>query len=152
MPELLTYSSADLPADLKCQILSFLRVQWPEGFAGENRLRDWITKEEDHPIHLILVERGIVISHTNVVWKHLEHAGESYLTYGLTGVFTYPAFRGQGYGAQIVAAGTTYIDTTEADIAMFHCAPELRGFYERSGWTAMETATTRIGSSSNPVV
>jgi hypothetical protein len=34
MVEQRTYTSADLPADLKCQVLSFLRVQWPEGSDG----------------------------------------------------------------------------------------------------------------------
>ena len=32
MVEQRIYTSADFPADLKCQTLSFLRVEWPEGF------------------------------------------------------------------------------------------------------------------------
>jgi hypothetical protein len=30
--------------NLKYQILSLLRIVWPEGFVGENRLRDWISR------------------------------------------------------------------------------------------------------------
>ena len=110
------YTSADFPAELKCQTLSFLRVEWPEGFMGDNRLRNWITNEADHPIHLVLVEAGLLISHINVVWKYLEHGGITYKTYGLTGVFTYPSFRGQGYGSRLIEAGTAYIRASDGDI------------------------------------
>ncbi len=144
------YASSEYPADLKCQTLSFLRMQWPDGFVGENQFRNWVTKEADHPVHIVLVERGILISHTNVVWKPLEHEGVTFKTYGLTGVFTYPAFRGKGYGSRIVRAGTAYIDQSDADIAMFHCDLELQAFYVRSDWTLMPEATTFIGSREAP--
>lgn len=133
MDELLTYTSAALPEVLKWQAVSFLRVYYPNGFMNENRLRDWITKEEDHPIYIVLVEQGLLISHTNVVWKHLDHDGVTYKAYGLTGVFTYPSFRGQGYGSKVVAAGTEYILRSDADIAMFYCDPSLMNFYARHG-------------------
>jgi predicted acetyltransferase len=149
MVEQCLYTSTDFPEDLKCQTLAFLRIEWPEGFMGENRLRDWITKEEAHPVHLVLVEEGVLIAHTNVVWKHLKHVGIIYKTYGLTGVFTYPSFRDQGYGSRIVVAGTDYIRVSDADIAMFYCAPALRDFYARQGWEAMEQATTYIGPKDN---
>ena len=152
MVEQYMYTSADYPADLKCQTLSFLRVHWQEGFIGSNRLRDWITKEADHPIHLVLVEAGILISHTNVVWKYLEHDGILYKTYGLTSVFTYPSFRSQGYGSRIVAAGTAYIGESDADIAMLHCDPGLRDFYVRHAWVPMEESTTYLGTRHKPVL
>jgi GNAT superfamily N-acetyltransferase len=141
------YTSADFPVDLKCQALSFLRIEWPEGFRGENRLRNWITKEADHPVHVVLIEAGLLISHTNVVWKYLDHAGITYKTYGLTGVFTYPSFRGQGYGSRLIAAATTYIRASDGDVAMFHCDPGLRNFYAQHGWEALAQATTYLGSS-----
>ncbi len=56
MVELLVYPQANLPPSYACQVLTFLRVQWPEGFVGENRLRSWITKAEHHPISFLLVE------------------------------------------------------------------------------------------------
>jgi len=148
----LIYPSEQLPPHLKCQILSFLRMMWPMGFMGKNRLRDWISREEDHSISMMLVEEDILISHTQVVWKLLDHAGETYKVYGLSGVFTYPAFRGQGYGRQIVDKGTTYIDATDADIAMFHCDKSLKLFYENSGWIPMETAVTYVGPQDDPVI
>jgi hypothetical protein len=33
------FESQDLPENFKCQILSFMRVEWFEEFQGENRLR-----------------------------------------------------------------------------------------------------------------
>ena len=152
MVQLQTYTTIDFPPALKCQTLSFLRMQWPGGFMGENRLRDWVTKESDHPIHIVLVEAGILISHTNVVWKYLEHDGMSYKSYGLTGVFTYPAFRGEGYGSQIIEAGTNYIKQSDADIAMLYCDDSLRKFYAQHGWIAMDGSISYIDSEAGPVL
>ena len=81
MPELLTFTSADFPENLKWQAVSFLRVQWLGGFTGENRLRDWVTREDDHPIHIVLAEKDILISHANVVWRYLEHDREKSKAY-----------------------------------------------------------------------
>jgi GNAT superfamily N-acetyltransferase len=142
--ELLTYTSADLPESLKWQAVSFLRVHFPDGFINENRLRNWITREDDHPIHIVIVEQGILISHTNVVWKHLDHDGVTYKAYGLTGVFTYPSFRGQGYGSKVVAAGTDCILRSDADIAMLYCDESLMNFYARHGWIYMDKSISYI--------
>jgi len=150
MVELLTYTSAEFPESLRWQTVSFLRVQWPGGFTGENRLRDWVTTEADHPIHIALVEKGILISHTNVVWKFLEHEGVIYKAYGLTGVFTYPSFRGQGYGRQVIAAGTKYIQKSDTDIAMLYCDESLHNLYTNQGWTQMDSSTTYIGTKEQP--
>jgi hypothetical protein len=45
--DILTYPTASLPPIWKWQVLSFLRVMWPDGFAGENQWRDWITNADD---------------------------------------------------------------------------------------------------------
>ncbi len=152
MVEEKVYTSRDLPPDLKSQILCFLRIMWPEGFRGKNRLRDWITPEEDHPISIVLVESGILISHTQVVWRQLEHAGVTYKAYGLTGVFTYPAFRGQGYGKRVVELGTARILAGDGDLGIFHCDHSLREFYAGLGWIPMETAVTLEGPRESPAV
>ncbi len=76
MVELATYAGEELPAGLTCQVLSFQRIEWVEGFVGENRLRDWIHRPEQHPTHVVLVEAGVLVSYAGVLWKYLEHAGE----------------------------------------------------------------------------
>jgi GNAT superfamily N-acetyltransferase len=147
----LVYPQSQLPAHLKWQILSFLRIEWPDGFVRQNRLRDWISREENYPLSFVLVENNILISHTQVVWKYLEHAGEIYKVYSLTGVFTYPAFRKQGYGRQVVALATAYIDASDADVGMVHTHPPTKEFYSMNGWIPMEKAVTLIGSKQNPI-
>ena len=148
----LIYPSNELPPHLKCQILSFLRMMWPGGFEGKNRLRDWISSPEDHSISIMLVENDILISHTEVVWKYLDHAGGTYKAYGLSGVLTYPAFRKQGYGKRIVEKGTAYIEASDADIGIFHCDKSLKEFYVSCGWIPMETAVTFIGVKDSPMI
>lgn len=152
MIQQLIYPQDQLPEPLKCQILAFLRINYPEGFIGANRLRNWISSPDMHPVSIMLVEAGILISHTEILWQEIEHIGQRYKAYGLSGVFTYPAFRGQGYGQQIVELGTAYIDASDGDIGIFHCTPHLKTFYSRSGWLAMEYATTLIGDRSDPTL
>ncbi len=150
MVELLSYTGKELPANLKCQVLSFQRIQWPEGFVEENRRRDWIHHAEQHPTHFVLVENGVLISYAGVLWKYLEHAGELHKTYGLSGVLTYPAFGRQGYGSGVVAAATAYIRGSDADVGLFTCAHHLKDFYMASKWNPMEGAVLLGGPSSAP--
>jgi GNAT superfamily N-acetyltransferase len=143
------FESQDLPERFKCQILSFVRIEWPELFSGNLRLRDWTTKQEMHPVSFLLEEEGVLISHLEVVWQVLQHAGEAYKAYGLTGVFTYPAFRKQGYGLQLVQSAKDYIEQRgDADIVIFHST--VKGFYEQAGFERMDSMVTLVGDPHNP--
>lgn len=152
MVELLVSPQSQLAPEIECQILSFLRISWPEGFQDENRLRNWITRLDHHPLSFVLVENGLLIAHAQVVWKMLDHVGVKYKTYGITGVFTYPSFRRQGYGLQVVQAASTYIAQSDADIGMLHCEHQLKAFYGQAGWLPMVGAVTLIGARANPVI
>ena len=153
MSELLIYPRLELPPELNWQIISFMRILAPETFAGLDWLKYWTCKDgNDHSHHMVLVENGILISHAEVVWKNLEHAGETYRAYGLTGVFTYPGHRRQGYGTQIVDAGTEYIVATDADIGIFSCDPSLKRFYARCGWVPMKKVKILIEPEGQPLV
>jgi hypothetical protein len=46
------FDDESFPIELKAQVLSFLRLRWPEGFSGDLRYRDWITRPEHLPYHL----------------------------------------------------------------------------------------------------
>ena len=143
------YASQDVPEGFKCQILSFVRIQWPELFRGENRLRDWTSKPELHPMTFLLEEEGVLISRLEVVWDVLAHAGETYRTYGLSGVFTYPAFRKQGYGLRLVQSAKAFIEQqAEADLVLFHST--LTGFYEQAGFERMDHLITLVGDPNLP--
>ena len=65
------YQSQQVPERFHCQILSFVRIQWPELFSGEHRLRDWTSKPELHPVTFLLEEEGVLISRLEVVWDVL---------------------------------------------------------------------------------
>jgi len=143
------FDSRDVPERFQCQILSFVRIEWPELFSGDQRLRDWTSRPELHPVTFLLEEEGVLISRLEVVWDVLQHAGETYITYGLSGVFTYPAFRKQGYGLQLVRSAKDYIEQRrDADIVLFHST--LKGFYEQAGFERMERLVTHVGDPQNP--
>lgn len=143
------FDSQNVPERFKCQILSFVRITWPELFSGERRLRDWTTVPELHPVTFLIEEEGVLISRLEVVWDVLQHAGESYTTYGLSGVFTYPAFRKQGFGLQLVRSARDYIEQQgDADIVLLHST--LKGFYEKAGFERKESLITLVGDPQNP--
>jgi GNAT superfamily N-acetyltransferase len=145
MEELLVFADDELPSALKCQILTAHRIEWPGNYAGEHRLRDWIQRPWFRPVHLVLAEGGILMAYAGVARKLLEHAGETYEAYGLSGVYTYPAFRRQGHGRRVVDAATARIRASDADIGLFVCVPELASFYAVSGWELMERAELFLG-------
>jgi GNAT superfamily N-acetyltransferase len=143
------YESQDVPERFKCQILSFVRIEWPELFSGDLRLRDWTSKPEMHPITFLLEEEGVLMSHLEVVWNTLQQAGEVYKTYALSGVFTYPAFRKQGYGLQLVLSARAYIEQqADVDIVLFHSTH--KGFYELAGFERMDHLVTLVGDPHHP--
>jgi GNAT superfamily N-acetyltransferase len=146
MTSILTYPTDQLPPIWHWQVLSFLRITWPEGFSGPLRQRTWITRPDDHPLSFLLVENNLLLGHVNVVWKQLAHAGDEFKAYGLTGVFTYPSARGQGYGLELVRHATSYIDSQDADVALFNCDPAVVPFYQRAGWAPLPDTTTWVGS------
>ena len=154
MPEPIIYPRAQLPPELAWQVISFMRIASPDTFAGFDWLKYWACNNggNDHPHHILLVKNGILISHTEVVWKYLDHAGVTYKAYGLTGVFTYPGLRRQGHGTRIVKTGTEYIRQTDADIGIFCCDPILQGFYSNCGWIPMEKTTVVIEPEDRPVI
>jgi len=144
-------SDQDLPEKLKWQILSFLRFNSPEGFVGDNENRDWINNPEDKSTHItITTQNDVLVSYCAVVRKKLEHVGQTYQCWGLTGVMVYPPFRGRGFGKKMVDLGTTIIRANQVDLGMLHCHPDLKAFYVKSGWESLESATTMKGDPLNP--
>ncbi len=151
MTELLTYPQSQLPEKWFYQIISFLRIEFADGFVGDLQFRNWIAPADYSPMYLIIVHDEVLIAHTQVLSKTLRHEGQKYQVYGLSGVLTYPAFQGQGYGRQIVRAGTDYIAAQpDADIGVLTCALHNVGFYQKCGWTFI-TPRLLIGSETNPI-
>jgi aminoglycoside 2'-N-acetyltransferase I len=154
MPRLSQYRSRELPPLVRAQILAFMRIEWTGGYVGEKQFRDevWPEGAADETVHFVLEERAFVIAQAGVVRKHIRHEGTAYVTGGLTGVLTFPDFRGKGHGRRVVEAATHYIGELDADIGLTTAEPALRAFYTRAGWTALDRATVLYGDPTDPCV
>ncbi len=140
------YSDEALPAALKWQVLSFLRIVFPEGFVGENRYRDGITQPKYRPYHLLYVANDLVVSHVEIVQRQIEHQGTMYTAYAPTGVLTFPTFRREGWAGKLVRKATERIAATDADLGLICCAPENVDFYRKaSGWELVPDARILAG-------
>ena len=143
--EFVEFDDAALPELLRSQVLSFLRLQWPEGFTGELRYRDWITRSDLTPYHLLYVAHGLVVSHLELIRVTVEHEGVSYKVRSPTTVLTYPSFQGEGWAKKLVTEAVRRIDASDADLGIVYCNPDLEGFYASCGWTPMPGARTVVG-------
>ena len=77
----------------------------------------------------------------------LDHGGQTYTSYGFGNMFTFPPYRREGHGQQVLAMATDYIQRSGIGIAVLFCAPTLEVFYARSGWQVIRTPV-RIGTPS----
>jgi GNAT superfamily N-acetyltransferase len=149
MPELRFIPTRELPRELKCQILSFIRIEWWPIFRDGDRFWDF-TEKPTHPVNAVLTERGLVISHAEVNWRMVEHAGQAFKVYGVSAVFTYPAFRREGYGSRLMAAVSDYLRASDADLAILFCQPQRVRFYEAAGWEWAAGARFAHGDPQHP--
>ena len=151
MPDLAHYSSTTLPIPLKYQLLSAVRIEWSWAFTGSGRTWDYTCKAT-HPQYFTLSEQDVLISFVEVNQRSLQHADETFQVYGLSAVYTYPAYRSEGFGRQVVQAATNFIHTSNADVAMLFCLPERADFYRVSGWQPLPAATILYGDPEQPSV
>ena len=149
------YTDAALPADLECQAVSFVRIQWPFVFDGDNRFGRRIRTGHD-PIHeavahVVIEEQRVLMSYATIIRTHLIHQHATYCVYGLSSVFTYPTFRGEGWATQLVQTATQHIRSCEdADIGVLFCQPPLVPFYVQRGWDWIEGVSTLVGTPEAP--
>lgn len=144
--------SADdaLSAELRWQVLSFLRIVWPEGFTGDLRYRDWITRSEYRPYHLLYVAGALVVSHLEIVDHEVECDGVAYQAQALTSVLTFPSFRREGWAGRLARTACRRIEGGEADLGLVCCSPEHVGFYAgASGWVPVPGAQVVVGDGKN---
>ncbi len=78
MPHLLTVPSHDLPPDIKCQVVSFMRIYAWQVFQSKSIGWDFMDPES-HPLSFALVEQDVLISHALVSWRALTHARDDAL-------------------------------------------------------------------------
>jgi GNAT superfamily N-acetyltransferase len=148
--EIIACPEDDLPGDLLRQTLEALHAEWPGAFSGAKADRTELNDPALHAMIFSLLVDGQLASHLSVPRKTIEHRGEPYKAYGLSGVLTVQAFRGKGYGEQTVRAATAFMEEDGADIGLFTCDPPLGPFYERCGWTQLEGASLVGGTRAKP--
>ena len=151
MPELLTYRRDQIPRDLAWQIRSYVRIQWPFLDAPQHAPFD-ASSQADEQMHFLLVDGGLLVTHASVNWRSIEHRGDSFSVFGLSTVFTYPAYRKGGHATRVVKAASDYIRTSQGDIAMLFCGPTLRDFYGKCGWQPADSARILFGQQLRPTL
>jgi GNAT superfamily N-acetyltransferase len=149
MPQLQIYPHQQFPSHLNWQAVSFMRVEWPSILLGGDRLGRETYPADAHPVHFVIAEQDMLISYAAIMQLVLAHAGSRYAVAAFGNVFTFPAFRREGYGRQIVDAAVQFIQTSTVDLGIMFCKSHLLDFYRASGWEAMDGAGTRIGTSSS---
>jgi GNAT superfamily N-acetyltransferase len=128
----------------------FFRTEWPGGSPDSDLCRGTIAPEEYHPVGVVMTQDRLLISYAGVVWKMLEHEGQSYKMYGLSGVFTFPSYRKLGYGTQVIKAAKELIEKSDGDIVIF--TSKVQGFYERVGFLPRPDVRLLKGDANKPTV
>src|SRR6266536_3146965 len=151
VPQLLSFPKHQIPRDIAIQIRSYTRIQWPFMFGKGGKLWEPPADNPLVPMNFVLMEDEALISHAEANRRgENEFAGEKLICWGLSTVFTYPAWRGTGLAKEVVRAATQHIQSSDADIAMLFCGPRLRNFYSECGWEPMDTARVMYGDRENP--
>jgi GNAT superfamily N-acetyltransferase len=146
MPELHVYDHREFPSDLNWQAISFMRVEWPSILLGGHRLGTETYPAEHRPVHFVVSEQNLLISYAAIMHLMLDHADHYYQVAAFGNVFTFPAFRGEGHGRQVVGAATHFIQTSGVDLGIVFCKPHLVSFYRASGWGLIDGGGTRVGT------
>jgi len=139
------YQHDAFPPALNWQAVSFMRVQWPHILLEGHRLGKATYPAQYDPVHFVIVEADVLISYAALMTIEIQHMGEGYRVAAVGNVFTFPAFRGEGYGLQVVAATVAYVDAQPVDLGMLFCQPHLLAFYGANGWERLDGSETRQG-------
>ena len=123
------YPWPDLPRELEIQALAFMRIAWGIG----DPFRDHV-HEGPGSVHFVRSSGNVLVSHVRVF---IIEAGEFRLG-GVSGVLTYPEFRGQGHASALMRRAATHIQEQRLDLGMLFCDKETEPFYNALGWQALE--------------
>jgi len=144
MPTLHIYTQPNFPAIFKWQAIAFMRTEWSGIFHGDNLYMPETYPPDYQPVHFVFAEGDTLISYAAILDVTLEHSGSTYHVYGFGNMFTFPPFRKQGYGSQVLEAATEYIKASSFDAAILFCDSKLEPFYATQGWQATRSPT-RLG-------
>lgn len=139
------YLQNEFPEMLKWQAISFMRVEWSSIFRGAGRLLKEPYSPECAPVHFAVTEEDVLLSYATILREEIMLDNQPYAVYGFGNLFTFPPYRGEGLGQQVLVAATRYIHASDVDIAILYCDPKLAAFYAKAGWVTIDMPT-RIGA------
>lgn len=142
MPQLHAFPRDQIPAHFACQIRSYSRIQWP----GLNASTALWPPFADPSLHFLLTDGDLLIAHAATRIRAIIHNNITYQIAGLSTVFTYPDYRGQGHGQRIIQVVTDHIRASGADCAMLFCGDRILPLYIRLGWQHLPTARIMYGT------
>jgi hypothetical protein len=145
-----SYAGGALPQHLVWQSLSFMRCEWPFLFGGANRQRARAFGEPAWA-HLVRTDGDVLLSYADIVQAEAVLTGERIDVLGLSNVFTFPPYRGEGHASQIVAAAGRLIGESTIDLAILFCEHGLDKFYSAHGWETAPAGAI-VSPSAAPVV
>ena len=140
-----TYEQADFPAIYNWQAVAFMRCEWPWIFTGDLLYLADPYPADLAPLHFVLTEGDNLLSYAAAIRLNLEHAGQTWSLAGFGNMFTFPPYRKNGYGRQVLKLATDTIRSSDAEIAMLFCDAALEPFYASQGWQTT-LSPTRIGT------
>jgi aminoglycoside 2'-N-acetyltransferase I len=144
--QILSYSEAATPLELRAQVVLMQRDAWPS--PGPDA--DFDHDSALHPQSMLLVDDGTVLAALDILFKELVHAGHRYQAGGLSTVVTRRDGRGQGHGHRLVTAAREAMAASHLDLGLFTCDRPLQGFYERAGWRLLPGAVIMGGTRHHP--
>ena len=142
------YRKPEVPREIAAQIRSYVRIQWPFLDARDGKL--WDVPADSSSRTFVVLDGDKLISHVEANFRTIEHANQSFTIGGLSAVFTYPAYRGNGHAAQVVRVATGFLDDNGADLSMLFCGDPLRRFYVSCDWEAVDGAHILFGDRAAP--
>jgi GNAT superfamily N-acetyltransferase len=151
VPQLLSFPKHQVPRDIAIQIRSYVAVQWPHLYGTSGELWPFTGDNPKQPTAFCLMEGEVLISHAEANRRGIIRFGDQDLIcWGVSSVFTYPAWRGSGLAKEVVRAAAQHINASDGDIGLLFTGKRLRNFYSQCGWIPMDTTRVLYGDAQNP--
>jgi hypothetical protein len=140
-----TYSHEQLPRELEIQVLAFMRVVWPDAFAGRNRFRARMW-DEPPPTHFVRAVGDVLVSHALVFDLEFDGDDRTVRIGGVGAVLTYPQFRREGHASAVMRRAADHIAAVN-DLGMLFCDESNAPFYSGLGWSRLDPGRVLVRGS-----
>jgi len=148
---IVSFPEADVPSDLRVQVLALHAQAWPDPQAGGASDEPGGSHDSAlRPLSMLLVEDERVLAALDILSKDITHRGQLFAASGLSTVVTDQAQRRKGYGKRLVLAAREAIRDSGADLGLFTCDRPLQTFYESAGWQVLAGAVIVGGTPDAP--